>query len=82
MKFEYAFWFFVCLIICGTLLLANMFADSKTNTVPYAVFYKDCTVLERNHYNGTPFPNTDKLECNGVIYNLETNKYDGEMKIH
>jgi len=41
--------------------------------------YKDCKVLEVNHFNGYFTSNTNKLDCNGTIYNVDAGEYNDAM---
>ncbi|EDW1524478.1 hypothetical protein LJM46_004682 [Escherichia coli] len=43
---------------------------------------KDCKLLEVAHYNGFWEAKTNKLDCNGVIYNVPTSDYDNAMNSH
>ena len=44
--------------------------------------YKDCKVLEVAHYNGFFKEDTNKLDCNGTIYNVSTSYYNDVMANH
>lgn len=44
--------------------------------------YKECKVIEVNHYNGFFEGTSNKLDCNGTIYNVSTSDYDDVMANH
>ncbi|EAV3113579.1 hypothetical protein LBA84_004579 [Salmonella enterica] len=68
----------------GCLCIYTFFNDelnSNNNDEIYNQF-KDCKLLEVAHYNGFWESKTNKLDCNGVIYNVPTSDYDNAMNNH
>lgn len=68
--------------IVATLIYLYVFNGSQDNDQDYHALYKDCKLLEANHYNGFFSNNTNKLECDGVIYNVDTNAYNEAFRNH
>lgn len=56
--------------------------DQKDERQRLYQLYKECMVIEVNHYNGFFEDNSNKLNCNGTIYNVSTSDYDDVMANH
>lgn len=52
---------------------------NRNKNVEFYNFFKECKLLEVAHYNGFGEAKTNKLDCNGVIYNVPTSDYDNAM---
>ncbi|EAX5841865.1 hypothetical protein KW855_004314 [Salmonella enterica] len=78
----------ILLMAAATLLIIHFFEEddySKAQLEINKVLYnkiKDCKLLEVAHYNGFWEAKTNKLDCNGVIYNISTSDYDNAMNSH
>lgn len=65
----------------GIFIIACGLYERET-TKEYYELYKDCKVLENNHYNGFYSNNTYKLDCDGGIYEVDANTYNEAFKNH
>ena len=77
----------LCMGLAATLVALYCFSDkidaqTKASNLKIYNQYKDCKVMEVDHYNGFFEANTNKLNCNGTIYNVNKSDYDEVMNNH
>lgn len=84
-KYDYIFVIAIALAMIGFMgyILSND-TDSlyKKDIQRRYNLYKDCKVLEVAHYNGFLKGDTNKLDCKGTIYNVDTSDYNEAMTNH
>lgn len=72
---------FTCLSILGVGFAISM-PDKKTLITQGKLYTNECKPIEINVNNGFFKSNTNKINCHGVLINVEKSKYDSAIDMY